>query len=83
MKRWLCLLLLTVSLPAAAQDARRPNILFLFADDFCHEALGYRGKTDIETPNLDKLAARGLTFPGIFARLARDYAARHGLTAAP
>src|SRR3954453_10347656 len=40
---------------------KRPNILFLFADDFCYEALGYLGH-DIETPNLDRLATRGTTF---------------------
>ena len=42
--------------------ADRPNVLFLFADDFSYEALGYLGKTDIETPNLDRLARRGVTF---------------------
>lgn len=47
---------------AAAQDQAKPNILFLFADDFCYEALNYLGQTDIETPNLDRLAARGTTF---------------------
>lgn len=42
--------------------ADKPNILFLFADDFSYEALGYLGQTDIETPNLDRLARRGVTF---------------------
>lgn len=42
--------------------ADKPNILFLFADDFCYEALGYLGQTDIDTPNLDRLARRGVTF---------------------
>ena len=45
---------------SSAQD--RPNILFLFADDFTYEAIAAFGKTDIETPNLDRLAARGTTF---------------------
>lgn len=54
----LCLCLLSDSSFAAD----KPNILFLFADDFSHEALGYRGQTDIETPNLDRLAQRGMTF---------------------
>lgn len=43
-----------------AQD--RPNILFLFADDFTYEAISAFGHTDIETPNLDRLVARGTTF---------------------
>ena len=55
-------------MPAAVPQVSRrrkraePNILFLFADDFCYEALGYLGHTDIETPNLDRLARRGTTF---------------------
>jgi hypothetical protein len=48
--------------PLQAQDKIKPNILFLFADDFCYEALGCLRQTDIETPNLDWLAARGTTF---------------------
>ncbi|MCC6510921.1 MAG: sulfatase-like hydrolase/transferase, partial [Pirellulaceae bacterium] len=42
--------------------ADKPNVLFLFADDFTYEAVSAFGHTDIETPNLDKLAARGTTF---------------------
>src|SRR5262245_15428120 len=59
----LCFLLAVLSCwPLQAQDKTKPNILFLFADDFCYEALGYLRQTDIETPNLDRLAARGTTF---------------------
>src|SRR6478609_4217118 len=61
MKQLLSLSLLLLCIPLAAQEKPRPNILFLFADDFCYEALGYLGH-DIETPNLDRLAARGTTF---------------------
>lgn len=42
--------------------AAKPNILFLFADDHCYEAVRAFGLTDIDTPNLDRLAARGITF---------------------
>jgi choline-sulfatase len=42
--------------------AAGPNILFLFADDMSFEAIGALGHTDIETPNLDRLARRGTTF---------------------
>src|SRR5436190_12914346 len=62
MKRFLLLLALLVCVPVATLGQQKPNILFLFADDFCYEALGYLGHTDIETPNLDRLAARGTTF---------------------
>lgn len=42
--------------------AAKPNVLFLFADDFSYEAVRAFGHTDIDTPNLDRLAARGTTF---------------------
>lgn len=47
---------------ATAADARKPNVLFLFADDYSYEALSAFGHTDIDTPNLDRLAGRGTTF---------------------
>jgi len=49
---------------AAEQTAAgsRPNMLFLFADDMTYEAVRACGQTDIETPNLDRLAARGTSF---------------------
>ncbi len=40
----------------------RPNILFLFADDFSYEAIGALGLVDIETPNLDRLYHSGTSF---------------------
>jgi arylsulfatase A-like enzyme len=42
--------------------AAKPNVLFLFADDHAYEAVRAFGHTDIDTPNLDRLAARGTTF---------------------
>jgi arylsulfatase A-like enzyme len=46
--------------------ARRPNILFIVADDLGWKDVGFHG-SDIKTPNLDKLAAEG-------ARLEQCYA---------
>jgi len=39
----------------------RPNILFLFADDQCFEALSAFG-SEVQTPNLDRLVRNGVTF---------------------
>lgn len=47
---------------SATMAAERPNVLFLFADDHCYEAVRSFGHTDIDTPNLDRLAARGTSF---------------------
>jgi arylsulfatase A-like enzyme len=42
--------------------AEKPNVLFLLADDHCYEAIRSAGLTDVETPHLDRLAARGTMF---------------------
>ncbi|WP_158972761.1 sulfatase-like hydrolase/transferase [Paraglaciecola sp. L3A3] len=44
-----------------ASAAEKPNILFIFADDQMYKSLGTNNK-DIKTPNLDSLAARGVSF---------------------
>jgi arylsulfatase A-like enzyme len=43
-----------------AQRARRPNIVFLYADDLGYRDIGCFGDPDVRTPNLDRLAADGI-----------------------
>lgn len=45
---------------------KQPNILFLLADDMGHWALRCAGNTDIQTPNLDRLARQGVRFDQFF-----------------
>lgn len=60
---WILPLLSLFLLAVAAFGATpKPNVLFLFADDQCFETIRALGHTDIDTPNLDKLVARGATF---------------------
>jgi len=42
-----------------AGAAEKPNILYIVADDLGWKDVGFHGAVDIETPNLDKLAAAG------------------------
>src|SRR4051794_30453119 len=53
---------------AGADDrvARRPNILFLFADDQRFDALGCAGHPIVRTPTVDRLAAEGVRFRNAF-----------------
>jgi iduronate 2-sulfatase len=53
--------LLSIAPAASAQDAARPNVLFIMSDDMRPD-LGCYGHKVARTPNLDKLASRGVRF---------------------
>lgn len=46
---------------------RRPNIIFIMADDLGYGDLGCYGQQKIRTPNIDKLALEGLRFTQAYA----------------
>ncbi len=46
---------------------RQPNILFILVDDLGWMDVGCYGSTFYETPNIDKLAARGMKFTNAYA----------------
>ncbi|WP_182870339.1 sulfatase-like hydrolase/transferase [Rhodopirellula sp. JC639] len=48
------------SVHALADD--RPNLIVIMADDMGYADAGFTGARDIQTPNLDKLAASGVVF---------------------
>lgn len=54
------LLLAGAAISAMAADSR-PNVLFIVSDDL-NNVLGCYGDKQIQTPNIDKLAARGVKF---------------------
>src|SRR5881394_3478957 len=59
------LLFLGAALLARAADAARPNILLIISDDLnCR--LGCYGAAEAKTPNIDRLAARGVRFERAF-----------------
>ncbi len=46
----------------AAQRNKRPNIVFLLADDQALYSMGCYGNPDVKTPNMDRLARDGMAF---------------------
>lgn len=59
------LLLCSAALPCQAQDrtpGKRPNIVFIMADELGYYELGHMGHPHIKTPNLDRMAAEGMRF---------------------
>jgi len=55
-------LLLGRSLPAGQAKTRKPNILFIFADDQTFKGIAALGNDELHTPNLDRLVRNGVTF---------------------
>jgi arylsulfatase A-like enzyme len=53
--------------PAAADGPRRPNVIFILADDLGYGDLGCYGQKKLKTPNLDRLAAQGMRFTQAYA----------------
>lgn len=43
-------------------QAQKPNVLFVFADQWRAQATGYAGDVNARTPNLDAFAAEGVNF---------------------
>lgn len=57
-----CVLVCSPSLLAAQETQPKMNVVFILADDMRPDAPHGLGNAQIETPNLDKLAARGCVF---------------------
>src|SRR6516164_11687104 len=74
--------------PAAAAE-RKPNIVFILADDLGWTDVGCMGSKYYETPNIDKLAAAGVKFTSFYncqncaptraALMSGQYAPRTGI----
>lgn len=56
-----------------------PNIVFVFADDMGYGDLGCYGTTDIETPNIDRIAQNGIKFTEFYSVSPVCSPSRYGL----
>ncbi|RPI00696.1 MAG: N-acetylgalactosamine-6-sulfatase [Calditrichaeota bacterium] len=55
------------SLFCSPKTTRKPNIIFILADDLGYGDLGCYGQQAIQTPRLDQMAAEGLRFTQFYA----------------
>ncbi len=91
--RWMLSLLIAsiCGVPVVATE-RRPNLIFLYADDLGWGDVGFNGRTDWKTPNLDRLGAQGTVFkrwytaaplcaPSRAALMTGKYGIHNGVTA--
>ena len=60
-------LAITTAAATAADSPRKPNILFILADDLGYGDTGPYGQARIRTPNLDRLAREGRRFTQCYA----------------
>jgi arylsulfatase A len=58
--KFILVMLLAIVPPAVAETAKRPNIILIMADDLGYGSLGCYGSKEVETPNIDRIAAGGV-----------------------
>ncbi len=58
---------LSLAMLASAQQAPRPNIVIIFADDLAYGDLAVYGSPNIRTPNLDRMAAEGMRLTDFYS----------------
>lgn len=72
------------------EKSDKPNIVFIFIDDLGWKDVGFMGSNYYETPNIDKLARKGMIFTNAYANAANcaptrasllsgQYPPRHGV----
>ena len=77
--------------PTQKTEQQKPNILFILADDLGYNDLSCMGSTYYETPNIDKIARKGMVFTNGYAAcqvcspsraslMTGKSPARHGIT---
>lgn len=69
LKSVFCSLLLAFSLCSGTwgQTPQRPNVLFIFLDDYGWKDCGFMGSDFYETPNIDRLAKQGMVFTNAYS----------------
>lgn len=59
-------LILLLFLSFKAKEPKKPNIIFLLADDLRYNALGCMGNPIVQTPNIDQMACHGTLFTNAY-----------------
>ncbi len=90
-KTFLLMVAGTLSCALFSQKVKKPNVLFILADDFGYHDMSCMGSKYYETPNIDKIASQGVRFSNGYAACAvcspsrasimtGKFTARHGIT---
>lgn len=81
MKNYFASLLVLALVPSLlwSAEAQRPNILLIYADDLGYGDLSCYGATQVQTPNIDRLAKHGLRFTDAHSSSATCTPSRYAL----
>ena len=69
MKHFKILQTLSVALPATLLAQERPNIVYIMTDQQTATAMSCAGNSNLSTPNIDRLATRGMRFVNTYCAL--------------
>jgi N-sulfoglucosamine sulfohydrolase len=72
----LCCICVGLSVASAVD---RPNFMLIIADDLCWRDMGWTGNDEVRTPNLDRLAAQGMSTTTMFSPATTCSPSRHAL----
>ncbi|MDX1946738.1 MAG: arylsulfatase [Pirellulaceae bacterium] len=70
---WLAILSFTAAICLASEafaaeaSARRPNVIYIMADELGYYEPAFMGNPNLKTPHLDRMAAEGMRFANLFA----------------
>ena len=59
-------LMISTVFPAALPAQEKPNIIYIMTDQQTAKAMSCAGNKDLHTPNMDKLAQRGIRFDNAY-----------------
>ena len=62
MKNSILFVFLSLFFISCESEIKKPNIVFVFGDQWRAQSMGYAGNSDVKTPNLDQLASEGVYF---------------------
>jgi arylsulfatase A-like enzyme len=63
----LALFVSTICLAQQSKSYKQPNIIFILADDLGYGEIGCYGQQKIKTPNIDRLAKKGMRFTQFYS----------------
>lgn len=79
MKKQILIATAMFSLVSSKSESKLPNIIFVYADQWRAQAVGYNGNSQVKTPNLDALAEKGINMVNTVSNIPVSCPARASL----